>query len=121
MESKLNETFGIVIFQPNVIQETWSASQKSHEAVTRVEGAPRGWGAPPTLWAPRSSPDLIRPPIYTLIPKNIQESHVITFPPSQPYVPMRSHPGAFSGILLEGDSITEGIYINTIASPMKRE
>jgi hypothetical protein len=34
---------------------------------------------------------------------------------------MRSHLGAFSGILLEGESITEGFYINTIALPMKRE
>jgi hypothetical protein len=34
---------------------------------------------------------------------------------------VRSHLGAFSGILPEGDSITEGIYINTIALAMKRE
>ena len=34
---------------------------------------------------------------------------------------MRSHLGAFSGDLSEGESITEGFYINTIASPMKRE
>ena len=44
-----------------------------------------------------------------------------TFPPPQPFVPMRSHLGAFSGVLSEGDSITEGFYINTIALPMKRE
>ena len=35
--------------------------------------------------------------------------------------PMRSHLGAFSGIMPEGDSIMEGFYINTNASPMKRE
>ena len=40
MESKRNETFGIVIFQPNVIQETWTLLQEVPEAVTRVEGAP---------------------------------------------------------------------------------
>ena len=34
---------------------------------------------------------------------------------------MRSHPWAFFGDLPEGDSIMEGFYINTIASPMKRE
>ena len=43
------------------------------------------------------------------------------FPPPQPYVPMRSHLGAFSGDLPKGDSITEGFYINTIASPMMCE
>ena len=45
-ESKRNETFGIVIFQPNVIQETWTLLQGTKEAVTRVGGAP------PATWAP---------------------------------------------------------------------
>ena len=48
-------------------------------------------------------------------------NHETTFPPPQPSVPVRSHLGAFSGILPEGDAITEGIYINTIALLMKRE
>ena len=47
--------------------------------------------------------------------------HENTSPPPQPSVPVRSHLGAFFGILPEGDSVTEGYYINTIASPMKRE
>jgi hypothetical protein len=34
---------------------------------------------------------------------------------------VRYHLRAFFGILPEGDSIMEGIYINTIALPMKRE
>ena len=42
-------------------------------------------------------------------------------PPPQPYVPVRSHLGAFSSVLPEGDLIMEGFYINTIALPMKRE
>ena len=50
MESKRNETFGIVIFQPNVIQETWTLLQEVPEAVTRVEGAP-----------PRRAPYLMGP------------------------------------------------------------
>ena len=54
-------------------------------------------------------------------PENIQEHHETLFPPPQPSVPVRSHLGAFSGVLPEGDLITEGFYINTIASPMKRE
>jgi hypothetical protein len=34
---------------------------------------------------------------------------------------MRSHLGAFSGTLPEGDSIKEGLYINLAALPMMRE
>ena len=36
MESKWNETFGNVIFSPNMIQETWTLLQGTKEAVTRV-------------------------------------------------------------------------------------
>ena len=43
-ESKRNETFGNVIFQPNVIQETWTVLQEASGEVTRVEGAP--WARP---------------------------------------------------------------------------
>ena len=39
-ESKRNETFGIVIFGTNAIQETWSGRQEAAEAATRQEGAP---------------------------------------------------------------------------------
>ena len=41
-ESKRNETFGNVIFSPNVIQGTWTLRQETKEAVTRVEGTPLG-------------------------------------------------------------------------------
>ena len=62
-ESKRNETFGRVIFGTNVIQRTWSGSQERSEEATRQGGAPRGIGAPPPSWAPRSSTDLLLPPI----------------------------------------------------------
>ena len=42
-------------------------------------------------------------------------------PLPQLYVSMRSHLGACFEAPLEGASITEGFYINTIASPMKCE
>ena len=77
--------------------------------------------------APHPRGPLIAPPTYfcrlyiLLYPRNIRESHETTFPPPRPFVPVRSHHGAFSGDLPEGESITEGFYINTIASPMKRE
>ena len=65
-ESKRNETFGNVIFSSDKIQETWTLHQESHEAVTRVEGAP------PSSWAPRSSTDVLLPPIYTYVPPTDQ-------------------------------------------------
>ena len=90
--------------------------------------SPQGWGRALTPGrALHPCGRLVAPLTYflrlyiLLYPKNIRESHETTFPPPQPSVPVRSHLGAFSGILPEGDSITEGFYINTIASPMKRE
>ena len=77
--------------------------------------------------APHPHGPLVAPPTYffrlyiLLYPENIQGIHETTFPPPQRSVPVRSHLGAFSGDLPEGDSITEGFYINTIASPMMCE
>ena len=68
MESKRNKTFAMIFLGPEDTQETWSTSYRSLEADTRVEGAP------PTLWALRSSPDLIIFPIYSHIPPN-QQGH----------------------------------------------
>ena len=86
------------------------------------EARPRGAGAPPPSWAPCGSPDRLPSPIYIFIyPENIQEHHETLFPPLQPSVPMRSYLGAFSAAPSEGESITEGFYINAIASPMKCE
>ena len=69
-ESKWNETFRNVIYSSDKTQETWTLHQESHEAVTRVEGAPSPLGAPPTSWALRSSTDVLLPPIYTYVPPN---------------------------------------------------
>ena len=83
---------------------------------------PRGRRAHPHPCGP-----LVAQPTYLLrlyistYPKNIQGHHEKLFPPSQPYVPIRSHLGAFSGAPPEGESIMEGFYINTIASPMMCE
>ena len=41
-KSKRNKTFAMIFLGLEDTQETWSARQKSHEAATRVEGAPRG-------------------------------------------------------------------------------
>ena len=114
-ESKRNETFGRVIFGTNVIQRTWSGRQE------RSEDATRQGGAPPPSWAPRSSTDLLLPPIYTHIPRKHLGAPRNPIPPPQPSVPVRSHFGAISDAPPEGESIMEGFYINTIASPMMCE
>ena len=121
MESKRNKTFAIIFLRPEDTQETWRTSQGSFEATTRVEGAPGGWGAPPTLWAHRASHNLILPPIYSHISPNHQKhprkhfSTAATFCSREiPSWGLFWHPAG-------GDSITEGIYINSIALTMKRE
>ena len=121
MESKRNETFGNVIFSPNMIQETWTLLQGTKEAVTRV-------GEPPS---PRACPlprgPLVAPPAYFFLlyihtyPQTIKTGAKNLIPPPQLSVSMRSHLGACSGAPPEGASITEGFYINTIASPMMCE
>ena len=112
-KSKRNETFGRVSFGTNAIQKTWS-----HKAGRRAQGGRR---------APHPHGPLVAPPTYffrlyiLIYPENIQEHHETLFPPPQPSVLVRSHLGALSGALPEGASITEGFYINTIASPMMCE
>ena len=54
-------------------------------------------------------------------PQTIRTGAKNLTPPPQLSVSTRSHLGACSGAPLEGVSITEGFYINTIASPMKCE
>ena len=83
-------------------------SRKNKEA-TRQEGAP------PPSWSPRSSTDLLLPPIYVHIPRKHPGAPRTLFPSPQPSVPKRSHLGAFSGAPPEGAFITEGLYINSMA------
>ena len=69
----------------------------------------------------------VAPPTYSFLlyiptyPQTIRYGAKNLIPPPQPSVPTRSHLGACSGAPPEGASITEGFYINTIASPMKCE
>ena len=96
--------------------------------VKEASRRPRGKEARPGGQArPHPCGPLMAPRTYffrlyiLLYPENIQGSHETTFPPLQPSVPVRSHLGTFSGDLPAGGSITEGFYINTIASPMMCE
>ena len=70
------------------------------------------------LVAPSTYFFLLYIPTY---PETIEELHENLIPPPQPSVPVRSHLGAFSGAPPEGESITEGFYINTIAPLMSCE
>ena len=117
-ESKRNETFGSVIFGKNVIQRTWSLRQESNEKSTRQGGVP----PPRRALHPRGAH--VAPPTYFFLlyiptyPQTTRYGDKNLIPPLQPFVPVRSHLGAFSGDLPEGESIMEGFYINTIASLM---
>ena len=120
-ESKWNKIFGNVIFGTNVIQRTWSGRQAINKEATR-----QGARLPPgRALHPRGL--LVAPPTYFFLlyiptyPQTINRGAKTLFPPPQPSVPVRSHLGAFFGAPLEGALITEGFYINTIASPMKCE
>ena len=114
-ESKWNETFGRVIFGTNVIQGTWSGRQE------RSEEATRQGGAPPPSWAPRSSTELLLPPIYTHIPQKHPGAPRNPISTAATFCTQEIPLGAFSGAPPEGESIMEGFYINTIASPMMCE
>ena len=96
---------------PGDLEWTSRKQRGGHEAGRRAPH-PRGPLVAPTTYFFR---------LYILLyPENIQGSHETTFPPPQPSVPVRSHLRAFSGDLPEGDLITEGFYINTIASRRAR-
>ena len=120
-ESKRNETFGSVIFGTNMIQETWSRRQERSEEAPRQGGALAPLGAPPPSWAPRSSTDLLLPPIYIHIPRKHPGaprnpiSNAATFCTQE--IPSWGLFWSSAG----GGIITEGFYINTISSPMMCE
>ena len=98
----------------------WTSRKKQGGREAQRRACPLG--APPPSWAPRSSTDVLLPPIYTYVPPNYQiRSQKNLIPPPQPSIPVRSHLGAFSGAPPKGESNTKGFYINTVASPMMCE
>ena len=116
-EWNLRESYFWNKHDPEDLGWTSSNQQGGHEA---------GWRLPPGRALHPRGPlvalltDLLC--LYILIyPGNIRYGAKTLFPPPQPSVPVRSHLGAFSGILPEGALITEGFYINTVASPMMCE
>ena len=103
---------------PEDLEWTSSNRQGSHEVGGRAYPPRRALHARGPLVAPTTYFFLLCISIY---PGNIIYWAKTLFPPPQPSVPVRSHLGAFSSALPEGASITEGFYINTIASPMMCE
>ena len=103
---------------PEDLEWTSSNQRGSHEE--------RGRAYPPGRTLHPRGP-LVAPPTYffhlyiIIYHENIREHHETLFPLPQPSVPARSHLGAFSSAPSEGELITEGFYINTIASPMMCE
>ena len=59
---------GEVMFGNKETRETWSPRQESNEEGMRQGARPPPWAHPPPSWAPRGSPDVFLPPIYTNIP-----------------------------------------------------
>ena len=95
-----------------------SRHQPGGHEVGGAPTAPPPQARPSPSWAPRCSTDVLLPPIYTYVPQTTRYGANNLIPPPQPSVPTRSHLGACSGAPPEGASITEGFYINTVASPM---
>ena len=108
------------------LEQTWfrGLGVDVKKATRRARG--RGACLPPRS-APHPRGAHVAPPTYFFLlyiptyPQTIRGIHENLIPPPQPSVPVRSHLGAFSGAPPEGASITEGFYINTIASPVKCE
>ena len=116
-ESKRNETFGNMIFGTNVIHRTWSLRKAINEEGTRQGDAPTPQARPPPSWGPRCSTDVLLPPIYTHIP---WKHHIQSQNPISTAATFCTREIPSWGLFRRsagGALITEGFYINTIASP----
>ena len=107
-------------------EQTWSKGLRVD--VKQLTRRPRGRGRayPLGCTLPPRGPLVAQPTYFFLLyiltyPANIQEHHETLFPSPQPSIPKRSHLGPFSGAPPEGPSITEGLYINSMASPVMCE
>ena len=108
------------------LERTWSRGLGPYVKTSTRRARGRGRAYPPRrALHPRGPP--VAPPTYSFLlyiptyPQTIRYGAKNLIPPPQPSVPTRSHLGACSGAPPEGASITEGFYINTIASPMMCE
>ena len=107
-------------------EQTWSRGLGVYVKQSTRRARGRGARLPPgRALHPRGGH--VTPPTYFFLlyiptyPQTTRYGAKNLIPPPQLSVPVRSHLGACSGAPPEGASITEGFYINTIASPMKCE
>ena len=98
-----------------MIQRTWSGRQE------RSEEATRQGGAPPPSWTPRSSTDLLLPPIYIHIPRKHPGAPRNPISTAATFCTREIPSWGLFRHSVGGESVTEGFYINTIASPMMCE
>ena len=119
---------GIMFLAPSPIVWGYVDIYRRKKYAGGATRGPRGRGRaypPRRAIHPRGPP--VAPPTYFFLlyiptyPQTTRYRAKTLIPPPQPSLPMRSHLGAFSGVLPEGALITEGFYINTIASPMMCE
>ena len=78
---------------------------------------PRWVGMPPPLWAPHSSTDVLLPPIYTHIPRKHPGAPQNPIYTAATFCTCEIPSWGLFRRSAEGESITEGFFINTIASP----
>ena len=99
---------------------TWSRRLGPQVKEGRKEELTRVGGAPPASWAPRSSTDVLLPPIYTYVPPNEQGRSQKPNSTAATFCIHKIPPWGLFRSSAERAVITEGFYI-IIASPMKCE
>ena len=107
---------------------TWSRGLVPYVKTSTRKARGRGHAyPPPPRRALHPHGAHVAPPTYFFLlyiptyPQTIRYETKNLFPLQQPSVPKRSHLGAFSGAPPEGSLIMEGLYINSMASPMMCE
>ena len=113
---------GTRFLAPSLIIWGYVGIYRTKEYVGGATGGHEGGGRAPLPRGPLGAPPtysfLLYIPMY---PQTIRIGAKNLIPPPQPSVPTRSHLGACSGAPPEGESITEGFYIISKASPMSCE
>ena len=97
-EDQMERNFLRIFLVPKDNREALGGGQRSHKRATSSQGVPQG-GAPPSLRAPRDSPNPNLSSINTQIFPVTRGHTKNTFPPPQASILVRSHLGAFSGTL----------------------